>query len=381
MNILILPNSQKPFDIDKSNGGLVSVHKQVLANLCKEFNVTIVSYGNENLGWVKNHVENICVDKPLGNKFTNTINAALAKTLKAIDLTKFDTIIMFEAKKTLLDVIKSQNCSDKVVNILATPLFTKSRGIINLYACAALNHKYGGKNYVQTKAFIEQIALYNGQANTYLLNPETSSSPIIELLNKYLINGIKFVEDDIIPVGIVDELNVKEAENYFVSAQRWDSTFRKTEVAYKALDRSGKEFLFYCPSSWIPSLKKYPNIIVDERFSVIQDKISMAKAIINTCHNTGTVENASFEAISKGVPVIQLLEKGAPHATLEFDPNTVVVEIEKGESKESIIEKYMKAIAEFEDTIDARLERAKSMYERYNKAEYIKQWKIILGAL
>ena len=30
---------------------------------------------------------------------------------------------------------------------------------------------------------------------------------------------------------------------------------------------------------------------------------------------------------------------------------------------------------------DARLERAKSMYERYNKAEYIKQWKIILGAL
>lgn len=99
MKILILPNSQKPFDIDKSDGGLVSVHKQVLTNLCKEFNVTIVSYGNENLGWVENHVENICVDKPLGNKFTNTINAALAKTLKAIDLTEFDTIIMFEAKK------------------------------------------------------------------------------------------------------------------------------------------------------------------------------------------------------------------------------------------------------------------------------------------
>lgn len=381
MNILILPNSQKPFDIDMSAGGLVSVHKQILANLCKDFDVTIVSYGNENLGWVENHVENICINSHLEGKFTNTINAALARTTKSIDLSKFDKIITFEAKKTILDVVKSQGCSDKVVNLLATPLFVGSRSIINLWACAALNHKYGGKNYVQTKAFIDQIASYKNLVGIRMLDTETNPLPIVGVLVEYLLNGTKFVEDDIVPVGIVDEPSVKEAENYFVSAQRWDNQFRKTEVAYKALDTSGKEFLFYCPSAWCPSLKRYPKVIVDEAFSKIQDKISTAKAIVNTCHNTGTVENASFEAISKGVPVIQLLEKGMLHATLEFDPNTVVVEIDKTETKESIIEKYTKAIAEFEDTMDKRIERAKSMYDRYNKAEYIKQWKTILGAL
>ena len=118
--------------------------------------------------------------------------------------------------------------------------------------------------------------------------------------------------------------------------------------------------------------------MIDSSRNEIQIEISVAKVLVNTCHNTGTVENGSLEAISQGVPVLQLIQKGFNHATFEYDPTTVRVEFEEGTDTASLVDMYAKALNEFTDTQENRVKRAEYLYNRFNKEAYFKLWETVL---
>ncbi|ADG59981.1 hypothetical protein Acj9p081 [Acinetobacter phage Acj9] len=137
----------------------------------------------------------------------------------------------------------------------------------------------------------------------------------------------------------------------------------------------------FCPSKWAPGKKWLEKswLTIDASRQMIQAELLTAKVMVNTCHNTGTVENGSLEAISKGVPVLQLVQKGYSHATFEYDPETVCVEFEEGEDVKSLTSRYAKALQNFEDTYEKRIERANKLYLKYNPTMYFAQWATALS--
>lgn len=373
MKILIIPNRASPFDYNKVNGGLEAIQLNIVESFAHLHSLDFLGYGNEDFGPIK--LNKFSINHPL-TKFSMTHISKMRKLLNSIDLKQYDVIICFEVTKSLVDVFAENGVADKIVNILATPLRATIRGIANIYRGAIETHKAGGLSYVPTSSFRHYIN------NVYPFIDDKGVSE--ELIDYEYWEKNKIVSDLLYPpILMKDKPVVQESDGTAISAQRYDINFRKTNIALNALELYNGNKIAYLPSKWGPP-KKYLNldfVKIDEHKDVIESNLKTAKVMINTCFNTGTVENASLEAISKGVPVLQLLERGNPHATLEYDPGTMIVEYEKGLDSKEILKLYSDALNNFEDSYENRINRANYLYMKYNKESYFKQWETIFRGL
>ena len=356
--ILYLPCRSVPFDIQRVTGGLEAVQYNFVVNMSKVYDIDYVSFGDENFGDLKLNL--ISIDTPIGAKFTTAHAHKIKNKILELDLTQYDSIVIIEANKLALDSISK------------TP-GASVRGIVQCWNNAVNVHKLGGKNIVPTNTFKDLANKVYSKMNTRI------AAEVIDF-EYWTENDI--ISTDFYPPILIDKLPVvKPSEGHIVQAQRYDVTFRKSNVAFKAMSQySGHKFAF-CPSKWAPpkSYRGLAWVCIDASRSWIQDEISTAKLLVNTCHNTGTVENCSLEAISQGVPVVQLIQKGFSHATFEYDPFTLRVEFEEGASVEELTALYLEALETFEDTDYKRFKRAEYLYKKFNTIEYYALWEKTLG--
>ncbi|CAL1777801.1 hypothetical protein vBAbaMPhT2_006 [Acinetobacter phage vB_AbaM_PhT2] len=371
MKILYLPCRSVPFMLHRVDGGLEAVQYNFIVNMSKVHDIDYVAFGDEMFGDVK--VNTLPINKPIGAKFTTAHAYKIKYKLQEItDWDQYDAIVIIEGSKMVLNTLAELGQISKVRNILATPLDPSVRGIVQCWNNAVMVHKLGGKNIVPTQTFKDLASKVYSKMN------ERIAAEVIDF-EYWQANDI--IADEFYPPILIEEMpEVLESEGHIVQAQRFDNAFRKSNVAFGAMDLYQGPKLAFCPSKWAPGKKwlEKPWVVIDSSRQNIQLEISVAKLLVNTCHNTGTVENGSLEAISKGVPVLQLIEKGYNHATFEYDPNTVRVEFETGTSTQDLIELYAKALNEFEDTYEQRVARAKYLFEKFNKDAYFKLWEIVL---
>lgn len=373
--ILVIATRASPYNPNKINGGLEKIQHEILVSLSKKYHITVLGYEND-IPLDNPNVTFISCGEPLGSRFTPTVAAAVKRKLNTHDLLEFKKIITFEITKGCVDVIAKYGIVDRIINVVATPLSTRSRAILGLYSNALYNYNLGGKNYVQSNAFLEIIKKYQEEITcTGLLTDPLYTGMCTEFKHKDIFEKLV-----VPPLCMHEKPVVKPATGVPISAQRWDPKFRNPLVAYSAIKTLNG--VKYCPSKWSPKSKKYQNdqyIRLDVARDVIQESIAHAPFIVNTCDDSGTVENGSLEAISKGVPVIQLVKRGYPHATIEWDPDTIVVYKEHGETQADVIDRYTKACFEFKpETLERRQQRADRLYQRFNQEEYLKTWTTII---
>lgn len=372
MKILYLPCRSVPFDIDRVAGGLEAVQYNFIVNLSKVHDIDYVSFGDENFGSVK--VNELSIDKPIGAKFTTAHAYKIKYKLQEITgWDQYDAIVIIEGSKMVLNTLAELGQISKVRNILATPLDPSVRGIVQCWNNAVMVHKLGGKNIVPTQTFKDLAAKVYSKMN------ERIAAEVIDF--DYWQRHDIIADEFYPPILIANKPEVLHSEGHIVQAQRFDNAFRKSNVAFGAMDLFDGPKIAFCPSKWAPGkkwLEKDHWVIIDAKRQTIQKEISTAKLLVNTCHNTGTVENGSLEAISQGTPVLQLIQKGYNHATFEYDPNTVRVEFEEGTSTQELIEMYAKALNEFEDTYEQRVARAEYLYNKFNEEAYFKLWENVL---
>lgn len=372
MKILFLPCRSTPFNVNRISGGLESVQYKFVKNMSKVHEIHYISFGDEFFGDLD--IVEHCCDAPIGNKKITTKHIwAIRTTLRKLDLNQYDAIVSIEINTSSIKELVSANVSHKLINILATPFDPHMRAIIGTWISAINVHQNKGINVVPTKAF-KQLSLEYPNHTHKILTDQAMSPDMLEYWKTTDIISDMFYP----PILIDSQPVVKPSKDYAVSLQRWDPKFRKTNVAFETLrNTNGYAFTpkkWICPKKW----QKYPWVYIDSPRDKIKPILSEAKVLLNTCNDTGTVENCSLEAISMGVPVLQLLNKNTPHATLEYDPTTVVVEITKDMTTSEITEKYTNALLNFDDTLESRINRANSLYATYNKSSYYDKWNTIL---
>lgn len=371
MKILYLPCRSVPFNIDRVVGGLEAVQYNFINNMSKVHDIDYVSFGDEDFGHLQ--VNELTINKPIGGKFTTAHAYKIKYLLQEIqDWDQYDAIVIIEGSKMVLNALADLGQISKVRNILATPLDPSVRGIVQCWNNAVMVHKLGGKNIVPTQTFKDLAAQVYSKMNTRI------AAEVIDF-DYWQANDI-IADEFYPPIMIAEKPEVLESEGHIIQAQRFDNTFRKSNVAFGAMDLYKGHKIAFCPSKWAPGKKwlEKPWVVIDSSRKFVQTEISVAKLLVNTCHNTGTVENGSLEAISQGVPVLQLIQKGFNHATFEYDPTTVRVEFEEGTDTATLIDMYAKALNEFTDTQENRVKRAEYLYNRFNKEAYFKLWETVL---
>ncbi|WBF80588.1 hypothetical protein F31_0003 [Escherichia phage vB_Eco_F31] len=366
MKVMFIPSRAVPFNPERVQGGLEAVHLNVLKYLVSiGADIDYIGFDNDTFGdWKVNH-------HPVGHltKFSLGMSYTMArKIVELAGIHEYDFVVTMEPTKLTVQAIKDAGLSKVHKNFMATPFEPVSRGIVQIWDQTIQIHKNGGKSYAPTKAFREFERKY-----CYMTSGLTD-----KIDYDYWRANPLFEAEDYPVICLNEKPEVLPATDLIISAQRYDTKMRRTDVALEAIKALGENGIGYCPSKWAPPAK-YP-VIIDAPHSEIMECLKTAKALINTCPDTGTVENSSIEAISKGVPVIQLVFKDYPHATFEYDPDTVRVEIDSSTPKKEVVALYTKAVLEFTDTYEARVKRAEAVWKKYNRDAVVAMWDKIFTA-
>lgn len=300
--------------------------------------------------------------------------SVLSKKIKSLDEfeDEFDAIVMIEMNKGTLNALKSVGVAHKIINLIATPFEAGARPVLGTYSSMIEIKKAGGRNVVPTQAFLELESLYKTQKKDF---------------NKDVLDWDYWAQNDIFsgfypPISISSHEIVAPSTDVgtgVVSAQRFDAQCRRGHT----LGILSHKHRCYSPSRWNPPAKY--NFILDEDYPVIQEAIRSAKAVINTCDKTGTVENFSAEATSMGVQIIQVLmcddnfKEGYPHATFEYQPDAIKVLINPSMSHQQVADKVQEAIESIDDSLVQRKARAQYLYEKYSDAAAKATWDALLA--
>jgi glycosyltransferase involved in cell wall biosynthesis len=377
MKILYIPTYSSAYDYEKSVGGLASVQQNLIKNLGTRHQIHYLSFSNDKFGPHKPHTV-IDIGLPLESGGSVRIWHARKRAMLRLGpgLREFDAVIGIEMSSHLVKLLNKLEVGHKILNVLATPYNPTARGILELYEGAVMIKKSGGYNLVQTDTFDNYVnKVYPNLPNQDLAKREYKELDLDFWRENPITHLVKCPTD-----FIENRTIVRPANDDVLSIQRWDPKFRKTGTAIKCLESLENKTAYFplkTNTNKIPSKVEALDFVkIGRKSSEIQEHLSRAKCIVNTCHNTGTVEHGSLEAISKGVPVIQLLETGHSHATLEYDPTTVVVEYTGNQAEDAA--RLAKACNSVDETLEQRQARADYCYERYNEAAYFDAWQKIL---
>ena len=366
MKILYIPCRFITFNADFISGGLESVQLNFIKTMSQHHEIDYMAFGDENFGPYK--VNPISIDYPIVDKYTIKHGNKIVEKIAEQDFSKYDVVVTVEGAKGVINGLVKLGLGPKIRNLLATPLDPGIRTLISIWRTAIFIHQNGGKNLVPTDTFKDLTTRVYSKMNT-----------------KLAVGAIDFdywaehdiISDNYFPATLIEKKpEVLPSNGTVIQAQRYDLKFRKTNVALESMAQCPHKAIAFLPSQWAPPKKylKEPFVHMDKPRKVIQDSLKEALVLVNTCHDTGTIEHGSMEAIEKGVPVLQLIQRGYSHATLEHDPNTQIVWIEDGMDTKDIIAAYSKALNEFTDTYEQRVERANALYERYRPERVFAMW-------
>ncbi|ADG59980.1 hypothetical protein Acj9p080 [Acinetobacter phage Acj9] len=370
MKILYIPCRFITFNADFISGGLESVQLNFIKSLSKDHEIDYMAFGDENFGPYK--VNPISIDYPIVDKYTLRHGNKIIEKIKTLDYDKYDAVVTVEAAKGVINGLVALGLGPKIRNLLATPLDPKIRTLVSIWRTAIFIHQNGGKNLVPTDTFRDLTT------NVYSKMNSNVAEGVIDF-DYWAKNNI--ISEHYFPAHMIEvPPTVKESNGVVVQAQRYDLKFRKTNVALESMAQCPHKILAFLPRQWAPPKKylKEPFVHIDVPRVKIQEAISEALVLVNTCHDTGTIEHGSMEAIEKGVPVLQLIQRGYAHATLEHDPTTQIVWIEEGMTTPEIIAAYSKALNEFTDTYEQRVARAMYLYEKYKPIKVLEMWETAL---
>lgn len=366
MKILYIPCRFITFNADYISGGLESVQLNFIKTMSKHHEIDYMAFGDENFGPYK--VNAISIDYPIVDKYTIKHGNKIIDKISQLDYSKYDVVVTVEGAKGVINGLIKLGLGPKIRNLLATPLDPSIRTLVSIWRTAVFIHQNGGKNLVPTQTFKGLTAQVYSKMNIKVAKGAID----FDYWQEHDI-----ISDNFFPATLIEKRpKVLPSNGVVVSAQRYDLKFRKTNVALEAMSKSHHKIAAFLPSQWAPPKKylKEPFVHIDVPRATIQATLAEALVLVNTCHDTGTIEHGSLEAIEKGVPVLQLIKRGYSHATLEHDPLTKVVWIEEGMSTNDIIAAYSKALNEFEDTYEQRVARANALYEQYNPSRVYAMW-------
>ncbi|CAL1778049.1 hypothetical protein BRC2024_PQPTKSFJ_CDS_0221 [Tegunavirus sp. BRC001] len=366
MKILYIPCRFITFNADYISGGLESVQLNFIKSMSKHHEIDYMAFGDENFGPYK--VNPISIDYPIIDKYTIKHGKKIIEKIAELDYSKYDVVVTVEAAKGVVNGLIKLGLGTKIRNLLATPLDPTIRTLISIWRTAVFIHQNGGKNLVPTQTFKDLTTKVYSKMNTRLA---------VGAIDFEYWQANDIISDNFFPATLIENPpNVLPSKGYVVQAQRYDLKFRKTNVALEAMKNCPQKAIAFLPSQWAPPKKylKEPFVHMDIPRKAIQDTIKEALVLVNTCHDTGTIEHGSMEAIEKGVPVLQLIQRGYSHATLEHDPTTQVVWIDDGMTTEEIIAAYSDALNNFTDTFEQRVNRANALYEQYRPERVFALW-------